>query len=147
MGCYALLQGILPPEIEPQRTLLIREVSLMSPALTGRFLTTSSTLPLVTTLHHYRYYQLNFSVLKKAKPTEMLIEQYKTYKYCIHNLDPPIANILSHLLDFYLYISPLHYLKVTKGDFPGGPVVKTPCFQCRGCRFHPWSGTRIPHAS
>ena len=140
MGCYALLQGILPPEIEPQRTLLIREVSLMSPALTGRFLTTSSTLPLVTTLHHYRYYQLNFSVLKKAKPTEMLIEQYKTYKYCIHNLDPPIANILSHLLDFYLYISPLHYLKVTKGDFPGGPVVKTPCFQCRGCRFDPRLG-------
>ena len=57
----------------------------MSPALTGRFLTTSSTLPLVTTLHHYRYYQLNFSVLKKAKPTEMLIEQYKTYKYYLTN--------------------------------------------------------------
>ena len=26
------------------------------------------------------------------------------------------------------------------GDFPGGPVVKTLCFQCRGCRFHLWSG-------
>ena len=25
-------------------------------------------------------------------------------------------------------------------NFPGGPVVKTPCFQCRGLRFHPWSG-------
>ena len=25
-------------------------------------------------------------------------------------------------------------------DFPGGPVVKTPCFQCRGCRFSPCSG-------
>ena len=24
-------------------------------------------------------------------------------------------------------------------DFPGGLVVKTPCFHCRGCRFHPWS--------
>ena len=22
-------------------------------------------------------------------------------------------------------------------DFPGGPVVKTPYFQCRGCRFDP----------
>ena len=26
------------------------------------------------------------------------------------------------------------------GDFPGGPVTKTPCSQCRGPRFNPWSG-------
>ena len=25
-------------------------------------------------------------------------------------------------------------------DFPGGPVAKTPGFQCRGTRFDPWSG-------
>ena len=25
-------------------------------------------------------------------------------------------------------------------DFPGGPVIKTLCFQCRGRRFDPWSG-------
>ena len=25
-------------------------------------------------------------------------------------------------------------------DFPGGPVVKTPCFHCRGHGFNPWSG-------
>ena len=25
-------------------------------------------------------------------------------------------------------------------DFPGAPVVKTPCFHCRGHRFNPWSG-------
>ena len=24
-------------------------------------------------------------------------------------------------------------------DFPSGPVVKTLCFQCRGCSFDPWS--------
>ena len=29
-------------------------------------------------------------------------------------------------------------------DFPGGPVVKTPHFHCRGFGFHPWSG--ILHA-
>ena len=23
-------------------------------------------------------------------------------------------------------------------DFPGGPVVKTPCFHCRGHGFDPW---------
>ena len=40
----------------------------------------------------------------------------------------------------------LHLLKKregkerSKGDFPGGPVVKTPCFQCRGHRFDSWSG-------
>ena len=27
-----------------------------------------------------------------------------------------------------------------KGDFPGSPVVKTPCFQHKGCRFNPWLG-------
>ena len=25
-------------------------------------------------------------------------------------------------------------------DFPGGPVAKTPCFQCREHEFDPWSG-------
>ena len=29
-------------------------------------------------------------------------------------------------------------------DFPGGPVVKTPHCQCRGCRFNPWSGVYDP---
>ena len=27
------------------------------------------------------------------------------------------------------------------GDIPDGPVVSTPCFQCRGHRFHPSAGT------
>ena len=30
--------------------------------------------------------------------------------------------------------------------FPGGPVVKTLSFHCRGRRFHPWSANMIPHA-
>ena len=32
-------------------------------------------------------------------------------------------------------------------DIPGGPVVKAPCFQCRGPGFDPWLGTTIPHAA
>ena len=32
------------------------------------------------------------------------------------------------------------YKKKTSGDFPGGPAVKTPCSQCRGPGFDPWSG-------
>ena len=30
--------------------------------------------------------------------------------------------------------------KVKPGDFPGNPVVKTPCSLCRGRGFTPWSG-------
>ena len=29
---------------------------------------------------------------------------------------------------------------INSWDFPGGAVVKTPPFQCRGLRFKPWSG-------
>ena len=31
-------------------------------------------------------------------------------------------------------------LEFTPGDFPGGPVGKTPSSQCRGPEFDPWSG-------
>ena len=34
----------------------------------------------------------------------------------------------------------------TCGDFPGGPVVKTPCLQC-GVGSIPGQGARIPHAT
>ena len=34
------------------------------------------------------------------------------------------------------------------GDYPGGPVVKSPCSYCRGHKLNPWvgRGTKIPHA-
>ena len=35
--------------------------------------------------------------------------------------------------------------KCSTGNFPGGPVVKTPCFHCRRLGFI--SGTKIPHAA
>ena len=38
-------------------------------------------------------------------------------------------------------------LKKENRDFPGGPVVKTPHFRCRGHGFSPWWGTEIPHAT
>ena len=31
-------------------------------------------------------------------------------------------------------------------NFPGGPVVNTPCFHCFGHRFNPRSGNMTPHA-
>ena len=36
--------------------------------------------------------------------------------------------------------------KVVTRDFPGGPVVRIPCFLCSRRRFDPWLwGTKIPH--
>ena len=32
-------------------------------------------------------------------------------------------------------------------DFPGGPVARTPCSQCRGPGLDPWSGNYIPHTA
>ena len=40
-----------------------------------------------------------------------------------------------------------HLLKVIHRDFPGGPVVQTPSFQCKGLGFSPSSGNWIPHAT
>ena len=41
------------------------------------------------------------------------------------------------------------FQKFTLGDFPGGPVVKTLCSQCRGPGSNPWlipgRGTKIPY--
>ena len=34
--------------------------------------------------------------------------------------------------------------KPQRWDFPGGPVVKTPHFQCTGCRFDPWYDPTCP---
>ena len=36
------------------------------------------------------------------------------------------------------------YLQKPVWDFPAGPVAKTPCSQCRGPWFDPWSGDRVP---
>ena len=32
-------------------------------------------------------------------------------------------------------------------DLPGGPVVKTVCFHCKGHRINPWSGNKVLHAT
>ena len=38
-------------------------------------------------------------------------------------------------------------MKISSRDFPGGPVVKTPHFQCRGYALIPGWGTKVPHAA
>ena len=43
------------------------------------------------------------------------------------------------ILKEMLSASPRSSLKAISLDFPGGPGVKTPCFQCRRCRLDPSS--------
>ena len=44
--------------------------------------------------------------------------------------------------------SPLELIhEIILEDFPGGPIVKTPHFQCRRCGFTPGPGIKIPHAA
>ena len=40
----------------------------------------------------------------------------------------------------------LQFKKRKEGGFPGGPVAKTPCSECRRPRFDPWLDNSIPHA-
>ena len=32
----------------------------------------------------------------------------------------------------------------SRGEFPGGPGIRTLCSHCQGCGFNPWSGTYNP---
>ena len=41
---------------------------------------------------------------------------------------------------FLLSRMPVLHLEAFTQDFPGGPVAKTPCFQCRVQGFKPWLG-------
>lgn len=45
-----------------------------------------------------------------------------------------------------LFLLPTHLAKMPL-DFPGGPVVRTPSFRCRGCRIDPWLGNYDPTCS
>ena len=53
-----------------------------------------------------------------------------------------VPNLTSvHVHDLGCKLNTIHRVKKSDlRDFPGGPVVKTPSFQCRGCGFGPWSG-------
>ena len=51
------------------------------------------------------------------------------------------TNITHTYIDIYYFVTEFILLKIILGgNFPGGPGVKTPCSQCRGHGFDPWSG-------
>ena len=55
---------------------------------------------------------------------------------CLH----PIGNYSTQKLSISNEAVILIALKIHHGNFPGGPVAKTPHSQCSGPRFNPWSG-------
>ena len=57
-------------------------------------------------------------------------------------IDPMLMNIQNYL--GFCAQNGMKVLKLEPGDFPHGLVAKTPCSQCRGPRFNPWSGKWIP---
>ena len=60
-------------------------------------------------------------------------------------LSSPYGTPVTHIIPFdvdpqtYFVKSVFSCLKLDR-EFPGGPVVRTPCFYCRGLGFDPWSG-------
>ena len=55
--------------------------------------------------------------------------------------------LFSVFLFLLINLEKIIYLNYVHGDFPGGPVAKTPSSQCRGPGFDTWSGNWIPHAT
>ena len=52
-----------------------------------------------------------------------------------------VNTLVEHILTliFFVYLFTVSF-KEEATDFPGGPVVKTPCFHCGGHGFDPWLG-------
>lgn len=70
----------------------------------------------------------------------------KRVKKTIHNLYPTLKNhICAYISGFYItYI--FNSIKAIYWGL-GGPVAGTPCSQCEGPGFSPWSGYYIPQAA
>ena len=57
---------------------------------------------------------------------------------------PPLSPFLPASVCCHQMFIPAAISVMSVRDFLGGPVAKTPCSQCRGPRFDPWSGNWIP---
>ena len=63
----------------------------------------------------------------------------KWLHFMVHNLYKKYCQVKKNTSSC-LKIRKISWLKVKMRDFSGDPVVKTPCFLCKGHRFDPWSG-------
>ena len=62
-------------------------------------------------------------------------------QHCVHPSGTTLSLLCDKQASFIEHLLCVnHCVKyLTPRDFPGGPVVKTPHCQCRGCWFNPWS--------
>ena len=51
-------------------------------------------------------------------------------KYLLNNKNHAFISVTINEIFAILLINKIYFR-----DFPGGPVVKNPCFHCKGCRF------------
>ena len=88
----------------------------------------------------YNPYQITNGIFcrSKTKNLKFSMETRKTLN-SQSNLKKNSAGA-TRLPDFRLYHKATVSKTVYYWDFPGGPVAKTPCSQCRGPGFNPWSG-------
>ena len=64
----------------------------------------------------------------------------------LQSLQPRLLQTVSTCPRDKLFFFPYHTVNTENmRKFPGSPVVKTPCFHCRGCGFDPWSGKLRSH--
>jgi len=58
-----------------------------------------------------------------------------------------IKSIQNCIMNPHVPVTQLQHEKHFARDFPGGPVAKTPCSQCRRPGFNPYSGNLILHVT
>ena len=83
--------------------------------------------------HKEKYKEESKDLLKYHFPEiiiNILVNLFLDLEVCVHRRR-------SRFQEFY--INQL-ILKGSWRNFPGGPMVKIPCFQRSGCGFDPWSG-------
>ena len=79
-----------------------------------------------------------------------MTEEWIKKMWCIHTMEYYSAMKRNKILfaaiqmDLAIIIPSEVSQKEKDRDFPGGPVVKTPCFHCRGNGLDLWSGNKDP---
>lgn len=71
------------------------------------------------------------------EPSDDLINSNPAAGECTESLSWSLLLFMFLLYGQLAFIRSLQMCR--NGDFSGSPVVRTPCFDCRGHRFPPWS--------
>ena len=92
------------------------------------------------------YFTVTHNILEDVSTLCIFIQTVLLRNNYFSGHEPP--HFRTNQMQLHMISCPLHVV-ITKGgfgDFPGGPVVKIPCFHFRGHGSIPGQGTKIPHA-